>query len=72
MGCLVCLQEVVQRPLQAAKVEAASARKGIGLVKVTGTWGSGQLGVTFGVHVTTKVVSSTFNTWSTSHCGVAW
>eukprot|EP00878_Enallax_costatus_P004101 GHUV01004329.1.p1 GENE.GHUV01004329.1~~GHUV01004329.1.p1 ORF type:complete len:655 (+),score=187.00 GHUV01004329.1:210-2174(+) len=30
------VQEVVQRPLLAAKVEAASARKGVGLVKVFG------------------------------------
>jgi 6-phosphofructokinase 1 len=28
------VQEVVTRPLLAAKVEAASARKGVGLVKV--------------------------------------
>jgi 6-phosphofructokinase 1 len=32
-GFETVVQEVVQRPLHAAKVEAASARKGVGLVK---------------------------------------
>jgi 6-phosphofructokinase 1 len=36
------VQEVVTRPLLAAKVEAASARKGVGLVKVC--WGGGMAG----------------------------
>ncbi len=39
------VQEVVTRPLLAAKVEAASARKGVGLVKVCVTGrGRGQDG----------------------------